>query len=127
MQVLNSDDPDWFWVSRFDGSEGFVPAGFIYPLDALQRQREYKQFSFLTFVDVETNVSPCHHPLSENLANSKPVPNTKPMVSQQQFQQQQHLSNNSMQQQPQPRPQFQQHHPNNLNRNSTGPMQQHQV
>ena len=25
---------------RGDGHEGFVPAGFIYPLDAIQKQRE---------------------------------------------------------------------------------------
>lgn len=41
VTVLNSDDPDWFWVSKFDGQEGFVPSGFIYPLDAIQRQRKY--------------------------------------------------------------------------------------
>ena len=40
VTVLNSEDPDWFWVSKFDGSEGFVPSGFIYPLDAIQRQRK---------------------------------------------------------------------------------------
>lgn len=41
VTVLNADDPDWFWVSRYDQCEGFVPAGFIYPLDAIQRQREW--------------------------------------------------------------------------------------
>ena len=41
MTVLNCDDADWFWVSRFDGRDGFVPSGFIYPLDAIQRQREF--------------------------------------------------------------------------------------
>ena len=41
VTVLNSDDPDWFWVSKFDGQEGFVPSGFIYPLDAIQRQRKF--------------------------------------------------------------------------------------
>ena len=34
------DDPEWFWVQRPDGPEGFVPAGFIYPLDAIQKQRK---------------------------------------------------------------------------------------
>ena len=43
VTVLNSDDPDWFWVARFDGFEGFVPAGFIYPLDAIQRQQSQQQ------------------------------------------------------------------------------------
>ena len=41
VTVLNCDDADWFWVSRFDGHDGFVPSGFIYPLDAIQRQREF--------------------------------------------------------------------------------------
>lgn len=45
VTVLNSEDPDWFWVSKFDGSEGFVPSGFIYPLDAIQRQRKPFQFT----------------------------------------------------------------------------------
>jgi len=39
VTVLNKDDPEWFWVLRADGQEGFVPAGFVYPLDAIQRQQ----------------------------------------------------------------------------------------
>ena len=39
VTVLNTEDGDWFWVAKHDGAEGFVPAGFIYPLDAIQRQR----------------------------------------------------------------------------------------
>ena len=38
------DDPEWFWVQRPDGPEGFVPAGFIYPLDAIQKQRKFEIF-----------------------------------------------------------------------------------
>ena len=38
VTVLNTEDGDWFWVAKLDGAEGFVPAGFIYPLDAIQRQ-----------------------------------------------------------------------------------------
>ena len=41
VTVLNTEDGDWFWVAKHDGAEGFVPAGFIYPLDAIQRQRTY--------------------------------------------------------------------------------------
>jgi len=40
VTVLNKDDPEWFWVLRHDGQEGFVPAGFVYPLDAIQRQSQ---------------------------------------------------------------------------------------
>ena len=46
VTVLNTDDGDWFWVSRFDGQEGFVPSGFIYPLDAIQRQRKDEKHFF---------------------------------------------------------------------------------
>ncbi|XP_014229360.1 SH3 domain-containing protein Dlish isoform X2 [Trichogramma pretiosum] len=36
VTVLNRDDPDWFWVLRYcDGSEGFVPSGFVFPGHAL--------------------------------------------------------------------------------------------
>lgn len=39
VTLLNKDDPEWCWVLRSDGHEGFVPAGFIYPLDAIQKQQ----------------------------------------------------------------------------------------
>jgi len=39
VTVLNKDDPEWYWVLRSDGQEGFVPSGFVYPLDAIQRQQ----------------------------------------------------------------------------------------
>jgi len=32
LTVLNKDDPDWCYVSRSDGQEGFVPSAFVYPL-----------------------------------------------------------------------------------------------
>jgi len=31
ITVLNRDDPDWFWIVRSDGQEGFVPSAFVYP------------------------------------------------------------------------------------------------
>jgi hypothetical protein len=31
VTVLNREDPDWYWVVRSDGAEGFVPSGFVYP------------------------------------------------------------------------------------------------
>jgi len=39
VTLLNKDDPEWLWVVRGDGHEGFVPSGFIYPLDAIQKQQ----------------------------------------------------------------------------------------
>ena len=41
---MYQDDPEWFWVVKSDGEEGFVPAGFIYPLDAIQKQRKINIF-----------------------------------------------------------------------------------
>jgi len=32
ITVLNKDDPDWFWMVRSDGQEGFVPSAFVFPL-----------------------------------------------------------------------------------------------
>jgi hypothetical protein len=49
VTVLNADDPDWFWVRRYDQQEGFVPSGFIYPLDAIQRQRELVRLTLKHF------------------------------------------------------------------------------
>ncbi|XP_055387057.1 SH3 domain-containing protein Dlish isoform X2 [Condylostylus longicornis] len=33
VTVLNREDPDWFWIVRSDGQEGFIPSGFVYPAD----------------------------------------------------------------------------------------------
>lgn len=29
--MLNREDPDWYWIVRSDGQEGFIPSGFVYP------------------------------------------------------------------------------------------------
>lgn len=42
VTVLNKDDPEWFWVVRADAQEGFVPAGFVYPLDAIQQNNRHQ-------------------------------------------------------------------------------------
>lgn len=31
FSVLNREDPDWYWIVRSDGQEGFIPSGFVYP------------------------------------------------------------------------------------------------
>lgn len=31
--MLNREDPEWFWIVRSDGQEGFIPSGFVYPAD----------------------------------------------------------------------------------------------
>lgn len=33
VTVLNREDPEWFWIVRSDGQEGFIPSGFVYPAE----------------------------------------------------------------------------------------------
>ena len=33
VTVLNKEDPDWFWIIRSNGQEGFVPASFLCPIE----------------------------------------------------------------------------------------------
>lgn len=33
VTVLNREDPDWMWIVRSDGQEGFIPSGFVYPAE----------------------------------------------------------------------------------------------
>lgn len=32
VTVLNKEDPDWYWIIRSDGQEGFIPSGFVLPV-----------------------------------------------------------------------------------------------
>jgi len=64
VTVLNSDDPDWFWVSKFDGQEGFVPSGFIYPLDAIQRQQGINRGQPRNNLPNTLNIPPHNYPIS---------------------------------------------------------------
>lgn len=34
--VLNKDDPDWFWVAKKDGTEGFIPKDFLVSVQQIQ-------------------------------------------------------------------------------------------
>lgn len=33
VTVLNKDDPDWYWIIRSNGHEGFVPSSFLCPIE----------------------------------------------------------------------------------------------
>lgn len=35
VTVLNREDPEWFWIVRSDGQEGFIPSGFVYPAETI--------------------------------------------------------------------------------------------
>jgi hypothetical protein len=35
VTVLNREDPDWYWIVRSDGQEGFIPSAFVYPAELM--------------------------------------------------------------------------------------------
>lgn len=42
VTVLNREDPDWFWIVRSDGQEGFIPSGFVYPAETILQNQMNK-------------------------------------------------------------------------------------
>lgn len=49
VAVLNIEDPDWSWVRKYDGQEGFVPKTYICPVEPLRKLGIYRTSSFLRF------------------------------------------------------------------------------
>ena len=47
VRVLNKDDKDWYWVSKKDGVEGFIPKDFLVPLDGLENGGGCLTFVFI--------------------------------------------------------------------------------
>ncbi|XP_058057532.1 SH3 domain-containing protein Dlish isoform X1 [Anopheles bellator] len=43
VTVLNREDPEWFWIVRSDGQEGFIPSGFVYPAENILQGQSGKQ------------------------------------------------------------------------------------
>ncbi|CAH0713688.1 unnamed protein product, partial [Brenthis ino] len=43
VTVLNREDPDWYWIVRSDGQEGFIPSGFVYPAVVQPTQQDTAQ------------------------------------------------------------------------------------
>lgn len=43
VTVLNREDPDWYWIVRSDGQEGFIPSGFVYPAVVQATQQDNTQ------------------------------------------------------------------------------------
>lgn len=58
VTVLNREDPDWYWIVRSDGQEGFVPSGFVYPADVLQSTSNmnptFSNFGFFLFKNLSS-------------------------------------------------------------------------
>lgn len=42
VEVLNIEDPDWSWIRRYNGEEGFVPKSYICPVEPLLAQGKIK-------------------------------------------------------------------------------------
>lgn len=40
IAVLNKEDPDWYWIVRSDGGEGFVPSAFVYPAENILQNQD---------------------------------------------------------------------------------------
>lgn len=40
LLVLNKEDPDWYWIVRTDGQEGFVPSAFVYPAENILQNQD---------------------------------------------------------------------------------------
>jgi hypothetical protein len=40
VTVLNKEDPDWYWIVRTDGQEGFVPSAFVYPAENIMQNQD---------------------------------------------------------------------------------------
>lgn len=40
IAVLNKEDPDWYWIVRTDGQEGFVPSAFVYPAENILQTQD---------------------------------------------------------------------------------------
>ncbi|XP_037035855.1 SH3 domain-containing protein Dlish [Bradysia coprophila] len=63
VTVLNREDPEWFWIVRSDGQEGFIPSGFVYPADNVLRGSSK---SPLGIVQNTTSTSPTNNPANGN-------------------------------------------------------------
>jgi hypothetical protein len=73
VTVLNKEDPDWYWIVRSDGQEGFIPSGFVYPAEnILQNQQKLMNNEILNSVCVTSN--------TENLNEKSQLPSNGIMV-----------------------------------------------
>lgn len=55
VTVLNREDPDWFWIVRSDGQEGFIPSGFVYPADNVLQSKSLTQQGNNNSININNN------------------------------------------------------------------------
>ncbi|XP_055586941.1 SH3 domain-containing protein Dlish [Uranotaenia lowii] len=91
VTVLNREDPEWFWIVRSDGQEGFIPSGFVYPAEnILQGQAKQQNMANGSNGNGTQNVNPMNDS-NPNLSQMNNLGGGSVMnsVGQQQQQQQQ--------------------------------------
>jgi Variant SH3 domain len=57
VTVLNKEDPDWYWIVRTDGQEGFVPSAFVYPAENILQNQDPLSVNNLNSTSNATAVS----------------------------------------------------------------------
>lgn len=60
--MLNREDPDWYWIVRSDGQEGFIPSGFVYPADnVIQGKQLFIKSQISIFIELALKSNSHHH------------------------------------------------------------------
>ncbi|KAJ6642338.1 SH3 domain-containing protein Dlish [Pseudolycoriella hygida] len=75
VTVLNREDPEWFWIVRSDGQEGFIPSGFVYPVYPADSALRGSSKSPLNTVQNATGTSPTNNSTNANQTNNNVLTN----------------------------------------------------
>lgn len=66
--VLNREDPEWFWIVRSDGQEGFIPSGFVYPADNILQsngKQTTNQNGYTALTNQQNDTRQSQHPIPD--------------------------------------------------------------
>uniref|UniRef100_U5ETZ4 Putative sorbin and sh3 domain-containing protein n=1 Tax=Corethrella appendiculata TaxID=1370023 RepID=U5ETZ4_9DIPT len=86
VTVLNREDPEWYWIVRSDGQEGFIPSGFVYPAENILQGQVKASNVNITTANTTSNNNNLTQTNNANLnSNSQ---QQQPQQQQQQTQQQ---------------------------------------
>lgn len=76
LLVLNKEDPDWYWIVRSDGQEGFIPSGFVYPAENILQNQDKSVIPPITNGTViNNNAFPAISPSAINNNNTEELVN----------------------------------------------------
>lgn len=69
--MLNREDPEWFWIVRSDGQEGFIPSGFVYPADnILQTNGKQSTNAYNAIVNQQNDSRQPQHQIADVIVNN---------------------------------------------------------